>query len=334
MGRRYKNLFQKIIDIDNLWDAYRKAAKGNVYSYGHLAFKQNEASNLTKLRESLINDTYRIGKPICFLIRDPKTRLIHAAPFVDRVVQHAINNIIEPIFDRTFARQSFACRKGKGTHKAAIIAQSLIRKPHSAFVLKTDFRKYFPSVDMEILHKEIRRKISCQKTIGLISKFAPKTGTGLPIGNLLSQLFANVYGNIIDRWLIHKMKIKSFVRYMDDIVVVCRNIEIAKLLQVIMSAFARTNMKLEFSRWQIRSVKHGVNFCGYRIFEKYKLIRKNSVKRAKRKLKIYDEEKLKKFIPSWRGHAMWANTHNLLTKLGISNEQILSSNNSRTYQYK
>lgn len=318
MGKRYKNLFQDIVAIDNLWNAYRKASKGNAYSHGRLVFKQNEASNLLLLHQALVNGTYKIGKPICFLVREPKTRLIHAAPFVDRVVQHAINNIIEPIFDKAFVHQSYACRKKKGTHQAAIKTQSLIRKMSPAYVLKTDYRRYFPSIDRAILHKEIRRKISCHKTLSLITCFVPKTGTGLPIGNLLSQLFANVYGHIMDRWLLHKVRIKHFIRYMDDNVIFCFSVEAARLLQAIMSAFANQAMKLSFSRWQIRPTQKGVNFCGYRIFDRYKLLRKDSVIRARRKIKRYTEEKLKKFIPSWLGHAKWADTYNLIKHLGIA----------------
>lgn len=317
MGKRYKNLFKDIVAIDNLWDAYRKAAKGNAYSHGRLVFKQNEASNLFLLHQALVNGTYRIGKPICFLVREPKTRLIHAAPFVDRIVQHAINNIIEPIFDKAFVEQSYACRKKKGTHRAAIKTQSYIRKTHPAYILKTDYKSYFPSINRKILHKEIRRKISCYKTLELITHFVPEEGTGLPIGNLLSQLFANVYGNIMDKWLLHTAKIKYFVRYMDDYVIFCRDIDSARELRILMENFAFKGMKLKFSKWQIRPTNNGANFCGYRIFKRYKLLRKDSVVRAKRKIKKYDSDKLSRFIPSWLGHARWADTYNLIKRLGI-----------------
>lgn len=321
MGQRYKNLFDSVISKDNLWLAYQKASKGKRNTAGYLQFHANEGANILALHKALKNGTYRPGKPRLFVVHEPKPREISALPFVDRIAQHALCNVIEPIFDKVFLPQSYACRTGKGTHSAAVAVQAMLRKTPGAWILKTDFSKYFASINREVLHKEIRRKISCTETLELIEKFIPRSGVGLPIGNLTSQLAANIYGHMLDRWLLHKVGIKQFARYMDDVVVIGRSKEAMRLLQVHMESFARVSMGLRFSHWSVQSVGQGVNFCGYRIWPAYKLLRKRSVAGAKRKIARYtkanDKEKLDKFLAAWRGHAQWANAHNLLTRIGV-----------------
>jgi retron-type reverse transcriptase len=321
MGQHFKNLFAEVIHRDNLWRAYHKAARGKRETFGYLQFRQNEAANLARLGELLQSGEYVPGEPRCFVVREPKARQISALPFVDRVAQHALCNVIEPIFDRVFVPQSYACRRGKGTHRAAVAVQALLRKSPGAWVLKTDFAKYFSSIDREILHREVRRKVSCRRTLALLKTFIPPEGRGLPIGNLTSQLAANIYGHILDRWLIHQVGVTSFVRYMDDVVIVGHSLEAARLLQALMESFTRTAMCLSFSRWSIQPASRGVNFCGYRIWPTHKLLRRRSVVAAKRKIvrfrKAGDGQALTRFIASWRGHARWANSFNLLNRLGV-----------------
>lgn len=198
MGQKHKDLFGMVCDRDNLWLAYRKASAGKRRSLGYLQFRQNEAANIALLGQQLMDGSYRPGEPRRFFVFEPKRREISALPFVDRVAQHALCNVLEPIFDRVFLPQSYACRVGMGTHAAARKVQSLLRKTPDAWVLKTDFSKYFASIDREILHREIRRKIACRQTLALIDVFIPSAGVGLPIGSLTSQLAANIYGHILD----------------------------------------------------------------------------------------------------------------------------------------
>ena len=266
MGQKHKNLFERIVDRDNLWRAYRKASLGKRNSLGYLEFRQNEAANIARLGEQLATGIYRPGEPRRFMVFEPKAREISALPFVDRVAQHALCNVIEPIFDQVFLPQSHACRKHKGTHAAARLVQSMLRKTPDAWILKTDFSKYFASIDRAILHREIRRKIACRNTLALIETFIPPAGTGLPIGNLTSQLAANIYGHILDRWLLHVVGIASFVRYMDDVVVIGHSREAMRLLQALMENHARHAMRLRFSHWSVQPAAAGVNFCGYRIW--------------------------------------------------------------------
>ena len=322
MGKRHKNLFAAVVDRDNLWHAYRKASRGKRDTLGYLQFRQNEAANVARLGDLLRSGEYAPGEPRRFLIHEPKPREISALPFVDRVAQHALCNIIEPIFDRVFLPQRYACRIGKGTHQAAIAVQSLLRKTPGAWVLKTDFSKYFASVDRAILHGEIRRKISCRRTLDLVETFIQTEGRGLPIGNLTSQLAANIYGHILDRWLVHQVGISAFARYMDDVVVIGRSAEAMRLLHPILEGFASRTMRLRFSHWSVQPASVGVNFCGYRIWPTHKLLRRRSVAAAKRKIARFhrtgDDQARERFVASWRGHAQWANTFNLLNRLGVA----------------
>lgn len=321
MGKKHKNLFDQVVDRDNLWRAYRNASLGKRHSLGYLTFRQNEAANIALLGEQLAAGTYRPDEPRRFMVYEPKAREISALPFVDRVAQHALCNVIEPIFDRVFLPQSYACRKGKGTHAAARQVQSLLRKTPDAWILKTDFSKYFASIDRAILHREIRRKIACRDTLALIESFIPPAGIGLPIGNLTSQLAANIYGHILDRWLLHVVGIANFVRYMDDVVVIGHSREAMRLLQALMENSIHQSMRLRFSRWSVQPAAAGVNFCGYRIWPTHKLLRKSSVQRARRKLAGFsasgDFVAKSQFLGAWLGHACHANTHHLLTHLGI-----------------
>jgi RNA-directed DNA polymerase len=321
MGKKYKNLINEIASMPNLYRAYEKAAKGKRYSCGHLQFKQHLAANLRKLSVALHDGSYRPSPPNIFFVNEPKRREISALPFADRVVQHALCAVIEPLFDRIFLPNSYACRKGKGTHIAAIEAQAIMRRDFTHW-LKMDFSKYFASIDRAVLHEEIRRKVSCNGTLELIETFLPPTGRGLPIGNLTSQLFANVYGHVLDRYLTHTLRIKTWLRYMDDTVVFAHSREALAVLQQGLKWFCEAQIGLRFSKWSIGHISHGLDWLGYRIWPTHKLLRKQSVISAKRKIFKYqvhgDKLSLSRFIASWKGHAQWADSFNLLNKLGVA----------------
>lgn len=321
MGKKYKNLIQEISSIKNLYRAYEQAASGKRYSCGHLQFKQYLAANLKLLSDALSNGTYRPSPPNMFFVNEPKRREISALPFADRVVQHALCNVIEPIFDRTFLPNNYACRKGKGTHVAAVAAQATMRKGFTWW-LKLDFSKYFASINRTTLNAEIARKISCSGTLALIAVFLPVAGKGLPIGNLTSQLFANVYGHILDRYLTHTLHIKRWLRYMDDTVIFAHSKEALAVLQQGLKWFCNQQIGMTFSKWSIGHISQGLDWLGYRIWPTYKLLRHRSVIAAKRKInryrKVGDALRLQRFIASWRGHAQWAESFNLMNKLGVA----------------
>jgi hypothetical protein len=315
MAKKHRNLIDRITTIENLRLAYEKTARGKKMSFGYLEFKEYAEANLLLIQEELKDNAYKIGDYREFVIYEPKPRLISALDFKDRLVQHAVCNVVSPIFEKTLMPNTFACRVGYGTHAGARFVQSRLRHGQYKYFLKTDYSKYFPSIDRPILHKMIERKIACNATLAILREIIPPDGKGIPIGSLTSQLFANVYGNAADRFIHFDLKQREWARYMDDIVLLGNDKD------ELMDSFLRINdfsmnlLELRIGKWQISPTSRGVNFLGYRIWASHKLLRKDSVTRAKRKiarfLKTNDQESLKKFTASWSGHAKWADTRNL-----------------------
>lgn len=330
VGKKYKHLIDQITHIDNLRLAFQKTASGKRMTWGYLEFKEYAELNLERMQEEMLAGAWRQGSYREFVVYEPKPRIIHALEFKDRVAQHALCNIIGPIFDATLLPGTFACREGMGTHAGVKHVQAALRRTGATHFLKTDYSKFFPSVDRQVLHGLIRQKISCRPTLALIEAMLPPDGNGLPIGSLTSQLFANVYGGTVDRFMHFNLGAREWTRYMDDIVVLSSNpYELRHWFEDI-ECFSRERLGLRMSKWQISPVTRGINFLGYRIWPRHKLLRKQSVTTAKRKIAQYtkynEPEKLSKFIASWRGHAAHADTKNLFNHLesahGIPNHQL------------
>ncbi len=316
MSKKYRNLFDKIVSPENLALAYKNTKAGKRQTWGYLEFKEYEWANIQHIADELKAGTYCPDEYSQFLIYHPKTRLISALPFKDRLVQHALCNVVAPIFDKTLLPYTFACREGFGTHAGVRHVQSLMRSKKPSHFIKTDYSKFFPSINRSILHGMIRKKITCRKTYNLLCKFIPQDGVGLPIGSLTSQVFANVYGGLIDRYVHFELGYRHWARYMDDVIILGSdkaqmNEDVQKIMQ-----FSDSQMNMRLSKWQVSRISHGVNFLGYRIWPSHKLLRRDSVQRAKRKIKAMqargDTQSLEKFWSAWYGHASWADTRNLL----------------------
>lgn len=329
MGSKHRNLFDQIVSPENMALAYKKTMKGKRRTWGYLEFKEYDQVNLTRLTDEVISGAYEPDEYSEFMIYDPKKRLISALPFKDRLVQHALCNVISPIFDKTLLPYTFACREGLGTHAGVRHIQSLMRSQSPTHFIKTDFSKFFPSVDRSILHRMIRKKISCRKTYELLCQFVPQYGMGLPIGSLTSQVFANVYGGMIDRFVHFELGYRHWARYMDDVIILGDNLPKMRDDIERIKDFSWLHMSMRLSKHQVAPIGHGVNFLGYRIWPTHKLLRKDSVQRAKRKIKSMqargDAKALEKFFAAWYGHASWADTQNLLKHMedshGISRNQ-------------
>ena len=313
MGTKYKNLKDQICSWDNLLLAYRKTSKGKRNTRSYLQFREYDILNLEKIQNDLISESYKMDEFHTFDIYVPKHRKIQALSFRDRIVQHAICNVIEPIFDKTFLSNSYACRKNKGTHAGVKYVQSILRKyPEKNYVLKTDFSKYFPSIQYDLLFELIKKKISCRFTLSMLRVFLPSGGCGLPVGWLISQLMANVFGSAVDHYLQHELKLKHWARYMDDIVIIHEDLALLKNVKIQLEAFSLERLKMRLSKWSIQSISRGINFLGYRIWRTHKLIRKDSARRVKQKCYKYTHySDLEKFVCSWNGHIKWANCNNL-----------------------
>lgn len=315
MAKKHRNLIDQITSMDNLQEAYKKTAKGKKLSFGYLEFKEYDQLNLKLIQEELADGAYTIGAYRQFTIYEPKARLISALDFKDRLVQHALCNVVSPIFEKTLMPQTFACRERLGTHAGVRFIQSRMRHIDAQYFLKTDYSKFFPSVDRAVLHAMIDRKIDCAKTLGILREIIPTEGKGIPIGSLTSQLFANVYGNAADRFIHFDLKHKHWARYMDDIVILDDDKDRLTDTFLRLNDWSMEHLKLRIGKWQVSPTSRGVDFLGYRIWKTHKLLRKDSVIRAKRKIARYigskDQEKLGKFLASWSGHAKWADTHHL-----------------------
>lgn len=319
MGKKYKHLIEQIADIDNLRLAYQRTSAGKRLTWGYLEFKEYAEMNLALLREEILAGTWVQGGFREFTVFEPKARTISALEFKDRVAQNALVAIIGPIFEATLLPGTFACRHGMGTHAGVRHVQSGLRRTKATHFLKTDFSKFFYSIDRAVLHGLIRQKISCPRTLALIVAMLPATGVGIPIGSLTSQLFANVYGGVVDRFIHFTLGAREWTRYMDDIVVLSSSpYELRHWFEDIKTLSA-DKLGLGISKWQVSPISTGINFLGYRIWPRHKLLRKDSVTRAKRKIaqfvKYGEPDRLHKFIASWRGHAAHADTCHLFNHL-------------------
>jgi RNA-directed DNA polymerase len=287
--KSYNNLWQDFISFKNIFLAFKKARKSNPNKKYVLDFQLNLEKELFSIKEDLIKDNYHFSSYKQFKIYEPKERLISAPIFRDVVVQHAIINIIEPIFEKTFINNSFACRKGKGTHKGLLeIKKAIQSKISPKYYLKQDVKKYFPSIDKSILKKIISKRIKDKKLLSIIFKIIDSysfdinfTDKGIPIGNLTSQLFANIYLNELDQYIKHKLKIKHYFRYVDDFIILSNNKQKLKIFKRKIKLFLNKNLflKVPNNKKYINLVRNGVDFVGYKVFVKKILLRKSNIKR-------------------------------------------------------
>ncbi|MGX7742324.1 reverse transcriptase domain-containing protein [Rhodopseudomonas parapalustris] len=319
---------EKIVSDANMREAYRRTLKGHRHTYGYLQFKEYADVNLKELADDVAAGTYRPGPVRQFMVYEPKPRPIAALGFRDRVAQHALCNVIGPIFEKVLLPRTYACRVGRGTHGGVKNLQATLRRLGTpCYALKTDFSKYFASIDRAVLHRLIRRKISCQRTLRMIEAITPDTGCGVPIGSLTSQLWANVYGNEVDRYLQCHLREKHWFRYMDDVVVLGADPAHLRHVKEEIEWFARDRLHLRLSKWSVASVSRGVNFLGFRVWASHKLLRKQSVVRARRRLLRFRQrgQSAEKFLAAWMGHLSWADSFNLKCRLLLASRQVESS---------
>lgn len=291
--KRATKLFDQICDIQNLHEAYYKASKSKWLSAEVMIFNQNYEQNLEKLRCSLIEGCYKHGKYRQFTIIDPKERIISAAPFADRIVHHAIINVLEPVFEKQFIFHTYACRSGKGTHAAARYA---FKKAKSCkYFLKLDVRKYFDSINHSILKNFLCRIIKDSRCLALLfgvidtycvnqNELNVSDKKGLPIGNLTSQFFANFYLSSLDHFVLEQLKPCGYVRYMDDIVVFENSKDRLKSIFAGIQDFCLGNLKLYLKIPVFGICKNGVPFLGWNISSEKIGVLKSTRNRMKSKL--------------------------------------------------
>lgn len=329
MGKRSKNLIEQIIDWDNLVEAHRLARRGKRDRQDVIEFESRMWEELGALQMEMLWGTYSPGRYRSFVVYEPKQRIIMAAPYRDRVAQHAICNVCGPIWNRSMIYDSYACRPGMGTHLGAARVEQWLRgmvASGDTWVLKMDVSKYFFSIRHELAKAVVRDKISCPATLKLLDTIIDSTGgtcetdpVGIPVGNLTSQWIANLVGNRIDQWAKRTMGLRRYARYMDDMVVLVRSKQEALDLR---DAFddKLASLGLRFSKASVLPASRGVNFLGYRIWPHKRLLRKDSIRRMKRAMKgmrgDYAEGKIsltqvQERINSWVAHASHADSESL-----------------------
>lgn len=339
MARTFGNLWPRIIAWEALVEAWERTARGRTRQRDVIAFRANLEPNLIEIQESLIHRTYATGPYHRFLVFEPKRREIASLPLKDRVVQHALIAAIEPIFDARMIEQTFACRIGKGAHAGADLVQGhlrAVRREHGrVYALKADISKYFPSVCHDALKRIIRRHVTCRDTLWLIDGIIDSaaedralTPRGIPIGNLTSQLFGNVYLNELDQFVRHTLRESRYLRYMDDFAIIHHDKAHLHDARRAIEDFLWAELGLRTnSKTQVYEVGDGgraLDFLGYRIWPTHRRLRKDSVNRMKRKMRrmqskyhrgLMTWDEIDAVIMSWIGHARHADTRNLRTKI-------------------
>ncbi|WP_099468317.1 reverse transcriptase/maturase family protein [Konateibacter massiliensis] len=325
-------LVEVMAEYENVQKAYNKARKCKRYRKEVLIFTKDKEENLEKVRNDIINLTYKPSEYRYFKVFEPKERQIMALPFYDRVIQHTVNNVLEPLFNKRFIFHSYACRKGKGMHGASDTLKDWLhvwQKFHPEqplYVIKADIHHYFQSINHDVLKAEIRKVIKDTGTLRLTDEIIDHNGTmpdgtGIPVGNLTSQLFANVYLNRLDQYVKHNLGARHYMRYMDDFIISSPDKEQLRYWLADIERFLREELRLELNpKTTILAAKNGIDFVGYKHRATHRKVRRDSIKRIKRTIKKYQKgtitkEQLQKSIDSWTGHAGHADSYHLQKKI-------------------
>jgi len=325
--KTYRNLYGKLCSYDNLLLAFNKAKKRKSKKPYVQKFEKNLKSELCKLQWELLTGIYRPAPLTTFIVRDPKTRKISASHFRDRVVHHAICNIIEPIFESRFIYDTFANRKGKGTLGTLKRFDEFMHKVSHGFALKADIKKYFENIDQKTLLKILKIRIKDESVLDLISIVlqnhkTSRTGKGMPLGNLTSQFFANIYLAELDNFVKHELHAKYYVRYVDDFVILSQDRSQLQAWQEKIDLFLKNELQLTLhpDKTKIIRISDGIPLVGFKVYPHHKIIKKSNRLRFFRRLHAYKDglqtrsitpEHVQLGISGWEGYAKMGNTYKL-----------------------
>ncbi len=326
MAVKIKNIWDEIISFENLYEAYKNARKNKRYRSEILKFSSDVEKHLFELHEELKNRTYKEGRYREFYIYDPKIRLIMALPFRDRVVQWAVYQKINPIFSNGYITDSYACINGRGVHSAALRLQYWLRllnrkKDEKWYYQKLDFTKYFYRISHDVLINILSKKIKDDGLIWYLTQvidsgempFGLPLGrkadevsvndrlydVGMPIGSLMSQMFANIYLNELDQYVKRELSIKYYIRYMDDIVILHNDKKELRKIKEKVESYAKEVLRLDLNdKSVLRPVSLGIEFCGYKVWHNHIKLRKSTALRMKRYIKHLKKRYAKREIDS------------------------------------
>jgi retron-type reverse transcriptase len=352
--KTYRNLYPQIANFQNLLTAFYKARKGKRSKTGVAEFEYNLEEELFRLEDELQTETYRPGGYTSFYIHDPKKRKISAAPFRDRVAHHALMNVIAPIYERQFIYDSYANQVGKGTHRAMARCTHFLRQ--HAYVLKGDVAQFFPSIDHAILRDMLARPLRDKATLRLIDlildsgrgilateytthwfaeDFNRETGQGdllavvrprgLPIGNLTSQLWANVYLNALDQYVKRELKCKAYLRFVDDFALFHDDKgQLHAWKGQIADFLTGLRLQLHPKKSVVFPARVGIGFLGFRHFRTHRRLLPSNARRFQRRLRGFAEtyrqgemsiEEINQSVQSWVAHAEHGNTWRLRNRI-------------------
>jgi retron-type reverse transcriptase len=339
------DIWPKMIAFENLWLAWRKARRGKSRSGGAVAFELDLERNLLDLQRELKDGDYHTGAYRLFTIYERKPRLIAAAPFRDRVVHHALMNIIEPPLDRHFIFDSYACRRGKGVH-AAVNRYQLWAQRYT-YAMKLDVRRYFPSIDHANLKDMLCLRIDDAEVLNLLNQivdcgpkiqpenlvyfpgdnlFTPlERPCGIPIGNLTSQFFANVYLDGFDHRIKEELGVRAYLRYVDDMVLLADSkVSLYAWRDWVVERLGDLRLRIHSDKAKVCQVNEGLELLGYRIFPRSRRLRNENGLRFRRRLRSFAKgyakgqlnwPEINSSVQAWIGHACHADTLSLRRKL-------------------
>ncbi len=325
MAKKLAHTYENIISLENLLEAWREFVRGKRKRKDVQEFELRLMDNVLALHKDLREKTYSHSDYEAFNISDPKPRSIHKASVRDRLLHHALYRILYPFFDTTFISGSYSCRKKKGSHKAldrftALAYSVSLNHTRTAWVLKCDVRKFFASVDHQRLLRILEECIPDTNILWLLSKIvssfhAKEIGVGLPLGNLTSQLLVNIYMNEFDQFVKHTLKVKAYVRYADDFVLLSRDRVALEGLLSRIEEFLRSDLRLELhpDKVSISTVASGVDFLGWVHFPDHRVLRTTSKRRMLRRIK--EMEGKEESVQSYLGLLKHGNTNKLRTKI-------------------
>lgn len=306
MHKKYFDLsYNDIISVENLLEAWKEFKRGKSNKIDVQDFEFHLMSNILNLHDDLKNKIYKHGSYEHFKVNDPKPRDIHKASVRDRVLHHAIYKILYPLYDKIFISDSYSCREDKGTHKAINRFEKFTRKVSQnyttqCYILKCDIRKFFASVDQNILIKILEKKIEDKDVLDLLRNIIQSFDRGLPLGNLTSQLLVNIYMNEFDQYVKHNLKQKYYIRYADDFVFVSKSKDELEMVSQKCEVFLRQTLKLSLhpDKCFIRTIYSGLDFLGWVHFQKHRVLRTTTKRRMQRKV---NEDNLSSYL-GFLGH--------------------------------
>ena len=319
--KRYKNLWESFISMENLELAAKKAVKSKKSKWQTKVFEKNKHELLLKLQKSLQDGTFTTSGYRLRKIFEPKERTIYILPlYPDHIVHHALINILGPIWQRGFISDSYACIPNKGLHKASIRIMDFVRR--NKYVLQCDVRKFYPSINHEIMFNIVKHKVGDKKLLRVLHDIIWSCGadSNLPIGNLTSQWMGNVYLNELDHFVKEKLRCCDYIRYCDDFCLFGNDKIILHQYKKNIEQFLWNRLKLRFSKSVVFQVKRGVAFIGYRHFKKFTMLRKYGAYKMKKYImnivlhNDYSEHAIGQ-LAAYHGWAKWCCSRNFINNI-------------------